>query len=314
PTSTTAAPTAVTSIHTAIETCPRDLEVIEDVDEEYEEDSNANNSPARHSSTVTSTTTAAPTSTTTSNSQPIPTSRRFSRRLSYHQHQYHSSSGSSTTCPSTPSLSSSPPVGGGMFPFSSSSYSPSSSVTSSPGGGSSGCNSGGSYSLPMSPSLTGFQCHTCGGPGMSPTSQWTSDIRQYIITDIGPQPSNSQVPTLRSQSHLVRQRSSSKVSPAAVTSTMPYQSLSSSSSSSMLSSPCSPSVPSCPECGESAQNTADGVVPSFGIGGLGHGSLYSRYSSVTDLCTILQDEILPPMKAPFERRRFVGHDEWDDDE
>ncbi|KAF9200659.1 hypothetical protein BGZ49_009094, partial [Haplosporangium sp. Z 27] len=45
--------------------------------------------------------------------------------------------------------------------------------------------------------------------------QWTSDLRQYIMTDIGPQPSNSQMPTLRSQSHFVRQKSCAKMSPIA---------------------------------------------------------------------------------------------------
>ncbi|KAF9156310.1 hypothetical protein BG015_006155 [Linnemannia schmuckeri] len=82
--------------------------------------------------------------------------------------------------PSSPSSlssasSSSPP---------SASYSSSSSAMSSPGGA-------------ISPILNPFQ--------------WTSDLRQYIMTDIGPQPSNSQVPALRSHLHLVRQRSYSKI-------------------------------------------------------------------------------------------------------
>ncbi|KAF8945647.1 hypothetical protein BGZ47_002253 [Haplosporangium gracile] len=82
--------------------------------------------------------------------------------------------------PSSPSSlssasSSSPP---------SASYSSSSSAMSSPGGA-------------ISPILNPFQ--------------WTSDLRQYIMTDIGPQPSNSQVPVLRSHLHLVRQRSYSKI-------------------------------------------------------------------------------------------------------
>ncbi|KAG0344476.1 hypothetical protein BG004_004448, partial [Podila humilis] len=166
-----------------------------------------------------------------------------------------------------------------------------------------------------------------GGGGI-----WTSDMRQYIMTDIGPQPSNSQVPTLRSQSHLVRQRSSSKMSPAAAvpvlgatttTTTIPAATM-------MMATSGGGGVATCPECGgcgvvpTTAANangtiTMDGVVPNsngmvFGGGGGGHGSMYSRWSSVTDLCTIPQDEILPPMKVPFERRRFVGHDEWDDDE
>ncbi|KAG0310708.1 hypothetical protein BGZ97_012395 [Linnemannia gamsii] len=64
------------------------------------------------------------------------------------------------------------------------SYSSSSSAMSSPGGA-------------ISPIQNPFQ--------------WTSDLRQYIMTDIGPQPSNSQVPALRSHLHLVRQRSYSKI-------------------------------------------------------------------------------------------------------
>ncbi|KFH69397.1 hypothetical protein MVEG_04210 [Podila verticillata NRRL 6337] len=246
------------------EICPRDLEVIQDVDEEHlDEDPD-------HASLRSQPTPA----------QPIPTSsnsRRFSRRLSYHQYQYHSTS---NTCPSTPALSSSPPMQG-MF-------SCSSSVTSSPGGN----------SMPMSPSLVGM-CQFCGGAGVtaplpghghSNSGQWTSDLRQYIMTDIGPQPSNSQVPALRSGSHLVRQRSSSKISPAAATMPLANGGL------------------VCPECGGCGQQSIDGVVYGGGLG-----SFYGRYSSVTDLCTIPQDEILPPMKVPFERR-FVGHDEWDDDE
>ncbi|KAF9434364.1 hypothetical protein BGZ76_008140 [Entomortierella beljakovae] len=64
-------------------------------------------------------------------------------------------------------------------------YSSCSSAVSSPGGSA------------FSPILNPFQC--------------TSDIRQYIMTDIGPQPSNSQVPALRSHLHLVRQRTYSKL-------------------------------------------------------------------------------------------------------
>ncbi|KAF9349838.1 hypothetical protein BGX26_011912 [Mortierella sp. AD094] len=81
---------------------------------------------------------------------------------------------SSPTFSSTMS-SSSPP---------SASYSSCSSAMSSPGGA-------------ISPILNPFQ--------------WTSDIRQYIMTDIGPQPSNSQVPGLRNHMHLARQRSYSKI-------------------------------------------------------------------------------------------------------
>ncbi|KAG0320152.1 hypothetical protein BGZ99_004674 [Dissophora globulifera] len=85
----------------------------------------------------------------------------------------------SSLSPSSPtacsSMSSSPP---------SASYSSCSSAVSSPGSA-------------FSPSLNPFQ--------------WTSDLRQYIMTDIGPQPSNSPVPVLRSHMHLVRQRSYSKI-------------------------------------------------------------------------------------------------------
>lgn len=102
-----------------------------------------------------------------------------SNRLSINLSFLSPSSPSSASCSSFTSLSSasssSPP---------SASYSSSSSAMSSPGGA-------------ISPILNPFQ--------------WTSDLRQYIMTDIGPQPSNSQVPALRSHLHLVRQRSYSKI-------------------------------------------------------------------------------------------------------
>ncbi|KAG9064624.1 hypothetical protein KI688_002882 [Linnemannia hyalina] len=97
-----------------------------------------------------------------------------SNRLSINLSFLSPSSPSSASCSSA--SSSSPP---------SASYSSSSSAMSSPGGGA------------ISPILNPFQ--------------WTSDLRQYIMTDIGPQPSNSQVPALRSHFHLVRQRSYSKI-------------------------------------------------------------------------------------------------------
>ncbi|KAF9289719.1 hypothetical protein BGZ68_008801 [Mortierella alpina] len=67
------------------------------------------------------------------------------------------------------------------------------------------------------PSATYSTCSSAvssPGSGLSPILnpfQWTSDLRQYIMTDIGPQPSNSQVPALRSHMRLVRQRSYSKI-------------------------------------------------------------------------------------------------------
>ncbi|OAQ27830.1 hypothetical protein K457DRAFT_127179 [Linnemannia elongata AG-77] len=102
-----------------------------------------------------------------------------SNRLSINLSFLSPSSPSPASCSSFTSLSSasssSPP---------SACYSSSSSAMSSPGGA-------------ISPILNPFQ--------------WTSDMRQYIMTDIGPQPSNSQVPALRSHLHLVRQRSYSKI-------------------------------------------------------------------------------------------------------
>ncbi|KAI8601955.1 hypothetical protein EDD21DRAFT_414430 [Dissophora ornata] len=73
-------------------------------------------------------------------------------------------------------------------------------------------------SMSSSPSSASYS--SCSSAVSSPASafspilnpfQWTSDKRQYIMTDIGPQPSNSQVLCLRSQTHLVRQRSHSKI-------------------------------------------------------------------------------------------------------
>jgi len=102
-----------------------------------------------------------------------------STRLSINLSFLSPSSPSSVSCspfsPMSSVSSSSPP---------SASYSSSSSAMSSPGGA-------------ISPILNPFQ--------------WTSDLRQYIMTDIGPQPSNSQVPALRSHLHLVRRRSYSKI-------------------------------------------------------------------------------------------------------
>ncbi|KAK3828101.1 MAG: hypothetical protein J3Q66DRAFT_321825, partial [Benniella sp.] len=128
------------------------------------------------------------------------------------------------------------------------SYSPPSSVASSPGElGRHRLQHG---STPISPILTPFL--------------WTSDLHQYIMADIGPQPSNSQMPSIRSQSHLVRHVSSSKISPVA-------------------------------GCGNTAAVTAT--------------ASHSNHS--TDLCTIRQDEVLPPMDVPLEGR--FAHQEWDDD-
>ncbi|KAG0275326.1 hypothetical protein BGZ95_008917 [Linnemannia exigua] len=115
------------------------------------------------------------------NSKMTPGSGR-SNRLSINLSFLSPSSPSSVSCSSFTSMSSTSPSTSSSPP--SASYSSSSSAMSSPGGA-------------MSPILNPFQ--------------WTSDMRQYIMTDIGPQPSNSQVPALRSHMHLVRQRSYSKI-------------------------------------------------------------------------------------------------------
>ncbi|KAK3846402.1 MAG: hypothetical protein J3R72DRAFT_417611 [Linnemannia gamsii] len=115
------------------------------------------------------------------NSKMTPGSGR-SNRLSINLSFLSPSSPSSISCSSFTSMSSTSPSTSSSPP--SASYSSSSSAMSSPGGA-------------MSPILNPFQ--------------WTSDMRQYIMTDIGPQPSNSQVPALRSHLHLVRQRSYSKI-------------------------------------------------------------------------------------------------------
>ncbi|KAF9180010.1 hypothetical protein BGZ51_006509 [Haplosporangium sp. Z 767] len=110
------------------------------------------------------------------------------------------------------------------------------------------------------------------------------------MTDIGPQPSNSQMPTLRSHSHLVRQRSCSKISPV-----------------------CIVNNGNGPNSSGSASAGVIGMTTGSG-GGLdtNKATPYVRRTSVKDLCTIPQDEILPPMDVPLEKR--FAHDEWDDED
>ncbi|KAI8345133.1 hypothetical protein B0O80DRAFT_475402, partial [Mortierella sp. GBAus27b] len=124
--------------------------------------------------------------------------------------------------------------------------------------------------------------------GMSPILTpflWTSDLRQYIMTDIGPQPSNSQMPSLRCESHLVRQVSSSKISPVA---------------GGVCNSPTAVT-----EGDDCVSSPVVSSAPST------HNGTFARFSSAPDLCTIPQDEVLPPMEVPFEGR--FAHQEWDDD-
>ncbi|KAF9419733.1 hypothetical protein BGZ76_004204 [Entomortierella beljakovae] len=187
---------------------------------------------------------------------------------------------SSTRRPSAPNFyhtvpASSPP---------STTYSSSSSGASSPRDmGNSRKNSGSNTSkngyIGSSPILTPFQ--------------WTNDLRQYIMTDIGPQPSNSQMPSLRSQSHLVRQRSCVKISPVSHVNGGGCDHISSPGASDSAVSPTS----------------ANGTTPSSSSSS---STATYRYSTITDLCTIPQDEVLPPMEAPLERR--FAHEEWDDED
>ncbi|KAI7824849.1 hypothetical protein BC939DRAFT_449401 [Gamsiella multidivaricata] len=128
--------------------------------------------------------------------------------------------------------------------------------------------------------------HPYGSTAISPILtpfQWTSDLRQYIMTDIGPQPSNSQMPTLRSHSHLVRQMSCSKISPVGGGA-----------------------------CGSNNSNSGSNSTTGSESGTSTPNGGYSRYSTITDLCTIPQDEVLPPMEVPLERR--FAHEEWDDED
>ncbi|KAI8347839.1 hypothetical protein B0O80DRAFT_502481 [Mortierella sp. GBAus27b] len=87
-------------------------------------------------------------------------------------------------------------------------HSPCSSVSTPPSGYFSPSNA--------SSSSTSSAVSSPGSSSLSPSfnSSWNSDMRQYIMTDIGPQPSNSLVPGLRSPQMtlgLVRRRSYSKM-------------------------------------------------------------------------------------------------------
>ncbi|CAO3567108.1 unnamed protein product [Mortierella alpina] len=186
------------------------------------------------------------------------------RRPSLHQHF------------SSPSLSSPPSAS-----YSSSSSSSSlSSAASSPGGVNAN-----SHPIMCTTGDTGSNTSSAPASAISPILnpfQWTSDLRQYIMTDIGPQPSNSEMPTLRSQSHLVRQRSCSKISATCLS--------------------------------VSGAGSATGSVPASAMAESlsATAPVYVRRPSLTDLCTIPQDEVLPPMDVPLEKR--FAHEEWDDED
>ncbi|KAF8939498.1 hypothetical protein BGZ58_009585 [Dissophora ornata] len=85
------------------------------------------------------------------------------------------------------------------------------------------------------------------------------------------------MPTQRSHSHLARQVSCSKISPVVGA------------------------------CGSNLSSSTTGLEPSNTATS---STAYSRYS--TDLCTIPQDEVLPPMDVPLEKR--FAHEEWDDED
>lgn len=174
----------------------------------------------------------------------------------------------SPSSPSSSLMSSSPP---------SASFSPSSlsSAASSPGHN---MRIGGFGSAGVSPILNPFQ--------------WTSDMRQYIMADIGPQPANSQVPALRSQHfQLVRQRSYSKIGPTCAGGLSPSTlHPSNGNGSCYFSRAKSGSVALSPTAGELER-------AQFHQG-------FLRRSSSSDLCTIPQNAALPPI---LDNSKARGH-------
>ncbi|KAF9338192.1 hypothetical protein BG006_008683 [Podila minutissima] len=154
-------------------------------------------------------------------------------------------------------MSSSPP---------SASFSPSSPMSSAASSPSGHMRIGGFGSAGVSPILNPFQ--------------WTSDMRQYIMADIGPQPSNSQVPALRNQHLLVRQRSYSKIGPTCAGGLSP-STLHPSNGGCYFSRAKSGSVALSP-------TTAELERAQFHQG-------FLRRSSASDLCTIPQNATLPPI-------------------
>ncbi|KAF9970739.1 hypothetical protein BGZ73_006495 [Actinomortierella ambigua] len=132
--------------------------------------------------------------------------------------------------------------------------------------------------------------------------QWTSDLRQYIITDIGPQPTNSQIPALRAHHYLTRQRSFSKVGSNSCPKAYRTLSPSSVATSPGGHAPYSPTSP------------MESVYPHQeyrSMYGTYSGRLCGRYGSMNDLCTIPQDEPLPPTPIMVDRRMLYS--DWDDD-
>ncbi|KAG0341075.1 hypothetical protein BG000_010325 [Podila horticola] len=109
------------------------------------------------------------------------------------------------------------------------------------------------------------------------------------MADIGPQPSNSQVPALRSQHFLVRQRSYSKIGPTCAGGLSP-STLHPSNGGCYFSRSKSGSIALSP-------TTAELERAQFHQGLL-------RRSSASDLCTIPQNAALPPIVDSSKAR---GH-------
>ncbi|KAF9954823.1 hypothetical protein BGZ72_004252 [Mortierella alpina] len=159
-------------------------------------------------------------------------------------------------------------------------YSSSSSAVSSPGSG-------------LSPILNPFQ--------------WTSDLRQYIMTDIGPQPSNSQVPALRSHMRLVRQRSYSKIGGPGFVAPSPTSSMGKGMGMSL--SPTSPSSyfsASARLATSVTTPTTESLQTQAMVGPYGHSSsgFYNRprHGSLTDIYGGRQGDIrsMIPMPSPWD--------------
>ncbi|KAF9915977.1 hypothetical protein BX616_004929 [Lobosporangium transversale] len=167
-----------------------------------------------------------------------------------------------------------------------------------------------SYTSPLASSSGGLgpqghiYNHVCryGNPHVAAISpiltpfQWSSNPRQYIMTDIGPQPPNSQAPTLRSQSHPARHRPCPKIG----------------SSCLLAAGGCGEhdGTLSCPPSSYSKKAMTSPQTASMTM----HDSCgtHMRCSTATNLCTIPQDEVLPAMGVPLEPR--FAHDEWDDED
>ncbi|CAO3566740.1 unnamed protein product [Mortierella alpina] len=160
------------------------------------------------------------------------------------------------------------------------------------------------------PSATYSSCSSAvssPGSGLSPILnpfQWTSDMRQYIMTDIGPQPSNSQVPALRSHMRLVRQRSYSKIGGPGFVAPSPTSSVGKGMSMSL--SPTSPSSYFTASARLATSVTSPSAMGSLQtqamVGPYGHSSsgFYNRprHGSLTDVFDGRQGDMRSMMTMP----------------